>query len=141
MIPRDGAKIFIKNPKINKFLFLLRDNKPGIPHPNKWSLFGGGIEKGETPIGALMREVKEETNIKIYNIKLLLSEEFTLNVENVPYKVIGHIFYAYTDAELQDIKLFEGQRVDYFSLDEIKSNQDVSGGMIKLIGEVEPELI
>lgn len=140
MIPKDGVKVFIKNPKINKFLFLLRDNKPGISHPNKWSLFGGGIEDGETPIQGLNREIKEEANILIYKTRLLLSEEFALNIGNVSYKIIGHIFYTYTDAELKDIKLFEGQKVDYFTLDEIRCNQNVPEEMIKLINRLKDKL-
>ena len=38
----------------NRVLFQLRDNKPNIPHPNKWSLFGGGIEQGERPEEAII---------------------------------------------------------------------------------------
>ena len=66
---KDGAKAFIKNKKLDKYLFVLRDDKPNIPNPNCWALIGGGIEKGEEPIEALKREVKEEIGIELSDRK------------------------------------------------------------------------
>jgi 8-oxo-dGTP diphosphatase len=129
MIPTDGAKAFIKNKKLGKYLFFLRDNKPGIPNPGCWSLLGGGIEPGETPLEALKRELKEETNIKIYDIKLLDGHDVTLHVEGKSYTVIGNIFLAYTEAELDEIELYEGQKVGYFTIDEMKNMKNVSETM------------
>jgi len=92
MIPTDGAKVFIKNKKLGKYLFQLRDDKPDIPNPNCWGLFGGGIKQGEVPLEALKRELREEMNIEIYDIKLLDSHDVVLRVENKPYTVTGNIF-------------------------------------------------
>lgn len=39
--------------------------------PGSWQVMGGTIEVGETPEQALMREVDEEVNIEIDNIKYL----------------------------------------------------------------------
>ena len=58
MSVKDCSKIFIRSKKTGKFLFFLRDNKPDIPHPNKWDLLGGGMEEGETPQQAVEREIK-----------------------------------------------------------------------------------
>ncbi len=33
---QDGVKIFIKNEAIDKYLFILRDNKSEIVEPNMW---------------------------------------------------------------------------------------------------------
>lgn len=133
----DGAKAFIKNKKLNKYLFFLRDNKPDIPNPNRWGLLGGGIEPGETPLEALKREIKEETNIKIYDIQLINTRNVTLYVKNKPYTVTGHIYLAHTDAELDDIDLYEGQKVGYFTIEEMKNVKNVSSGMLKFLKQYE----
>ena len=57
--------IILENDK-DEILLYLRDNKPSIPFPNHWDLFGGHVELGETPEEALVREVEEELG---YNLK------------------------------------------------------------------------
>lgn len=43
-----------------RYLLQLRDEKPGLPLPGHWALFGGGIEAGESAETALIRELDEE---------------------------------------------------------------------------------
>ena len=116
---KDGAKAFIKNKKLDKYLFVLRDDKPNIPNPNCWSLIGGGVEEGEEPIEALKREAKEEIGVKLYDIKKIGTLEVPLTVKEQTTIVLGHVFLAYIDADIRDIKLKEGQRVEYFTLDDL----------------------
>jgi 8-oxo-dGTP diphosphatase len=70
---------------------LILKRSPG-PHwmPEKWGLPGGHIEKGESPANAARREVMEETNLILRNIKhykdkrdvaIYYSTEFSGNVE------------------------------------------------------------
>jgi 8-oxo-dGTP diphosphatase len=99
------------------------------PNPNCWSLFGGGIKVGETPLEALEREISEETNIAIYDIKLIDSRDITLYIKDKPYTIISNIFLAYTDAELENIELYEGQKVGYFTINEIKNAKNISSTM------------
>jgi 8-oxo-dGTP diphosphatase len=42
---------------------LLTRNSPRGPHPGLWNLPGGGIEHGEAPADAVVREVAEETGL------------------------------------------------------------------------------
>lgn len=50
--------------KDNKVLLQHRDNNAPT-NPNKWGLWGGKIEEGETPLQAVIRELKEELDIDI----------------------------------------------------------------------------
>jgi len=103
----------------NKILLHLRDDKPNISHPNHWSIIGGGIEIGETPLETIERECLEEIGIKPENIKFLnkifmpsygLSEEYEI-----------FIFLGEIHEEADEIVLAEGQRLEYFYFDDIKN--------------------
>lgn len=56
--------------KGNKFLFL-RKSVHDKDDPNCWDLPGGGIEFGEQPFEAAVREAKEEAGIKVKITKIL----------------------------------------------------------------------
>lgn len=85
---QDYADAIITNEK-GEILFLLRTLTDTFC-PGCWSLPGGKIDKGETPEQAVIREVKEETNLTIINPVLILTKEidngniyyFTCQVEN-----------------------------------------------------------
>ncbi len=42
------------------YILQLRDDKPTIAAAGQWSLFGGKIKTGETPLQTIKREVDEE---------------------------------------------------------------------------------
>jgi 8-oxo-dGTP diphosphatase len=59
---------------------IIRDNQLLVMHRNKfgqeyYSLVGGGVDLGETPEQALVREVKEETSLVISRYRLVFIEE------------------------------------------------------------------
>ncbi len=131
---KDAAKIFIKNDKLDKFLFVLRDDKPWIPNPNMWGLFGGAIEPGETLLDTIKRELAEEINIDVFDIKKIHSMEVTHNIQGKTHEVIGHYFIGKTNtADLSKTILNEGQKVAFFSLEEISKIKNASPSIKKLI--------
>ena len=130
----DGAKIFIKNDTLNKFLFVLRDDKPDIPNPNMWGLFGGGIEPNESPLETIKRELAEEINIDVFNIKEIYSKKVVHNIQGKQYEITGYYFVGKTNKkDLSGIILNEGQKVSFFSLEEISQMENVSPSIKELI--------
>lgn len=116
---KPGAKAFVIYNK--KLLLILRDNKPNIPSPNKWSLPGGAIEKNESPLKAIKRELKEEINIVPKNIIYLGKQVYKDGSE--VYRYLSKI----TKDEFQHIKLGdEGQKLEFFNLNEI-NQLDLAG--------------
>ncbi len=57
----------------DKFLILKRDDQMEM-HPEKWSFPGGKVEAGEDLFSALKREIKEETDLDIYEEKKFISD-------------------------------------------------------------------
>lgn len=109
------AAIILENER-GEFLFYLRDNKPGIPFPRHWDLFGGHVEEGETPEEALVREVKEEINYDLKDYTFFRKYECP---EGDVYPNIKYIFSGSINLPVSEITLLEGERVRYFTRDEI----------------------
>lgn len=51
-----------------------RDDRPSIPWPGHWGLFGGAIEPGEAPDVAVAREIMEELGLAA-SFRLLFSTD------------------------------------------------------------------
>lgn len=76
---------------------LICQRKPSQPHPLKWEFPGGKVEPGESPEGALARELEEELGI---------SAEIDYEVERYQFSYPGNspillIFYA--------VRVFSGE--------------------------------
>lgn len=99
---RDYVGIIFEDEE-NKVLFQLRDNKKDIPYPNRWSLFGGGIEQGETPEEAILREVDEELNLKLDKKKLQLL------IKKISRKEQRYVFYYKLKNNEKTFTVREGQ--------------------------------
>ncbi len=96
------ALLFDRN---NKLLIYLRDDKPGIPFPNYWDLFGGHVDGGELPEQALVRELKEELDIEITDYRFYKCFE-SLSEERPNTKFVYVVHIKQTADELT---LLEGQ--------------------------------
>ena len=57
--------IYIKDKNTNKFLFLYRNKKENDINHGKYIGVGGKIEPGESKDECIVREVYEETNLKL----------------------------------------------------------------------------
>jgi 8-oxo-dGTP diphosphatase len=101
---RPAAVMLFVNAR-GEVLLQLRDNIPAIRFPNHWGCIGGGVERGETPEQAMLREVDEE-----------------LGIAPGPHEYVGtynrysgdiHIYTSRLDATAESLMpgLTEGQRV------------------------------
>lgn len=97
-----------------KVLLVLRDDSPAIAYPNTWNTPGGGIEEGESPEQALVRELEEE-------IHLVPSSVINMGTTTYADGSLVYRFYVpVTDEEFAKIRLgHEGQKLDWFSYDEL----------------------
>ncbi|MDZ7673070.1 MAG: NUDIX domain-containing protein [Halanaerobiales bacterium] len=105
-------------------VILNSNNKVLICKSNKWNqkyvIPGGHIEAGEKMEEALRREVREETGLEIYNIKLLgISESiYSKSFKNQKHFIFID-FLCHSDSievELND----EAQAYEWINLDEIE---------------------
>lgn len=84
--PTVGGLVFNKKGD----LFLMRSHK----WRNTYTVPGGHIELGETMEDALVREVKEETNLEIFDIEFIDFQEFIFDDEF--WKKRHFIFFDYS---------------------------------------------
>lgn len=107
-----GASVIFVNSS-DEILLFLRDNKPGIPFPNRWDLLGGKVEPGETPRQCIAREIEEEIGYALVDPRLFRVTEFDDREE--------HTFFQHADFDIKDMVLNEGQRLKWFSKNEIQA--------------------
>lgn len=93
-------------------------------NPNIWSITGGQILKGETPLEGAIRELNEELGIEINKEKMQLID-ITTTFGKVEEENVNRYIYEYlyrTDVKIEDFVLQEEEvsEVKYLTVDEIK---------------------
>jgi len=99
-----------------ELLLYLRDNKQSIPFPHHWDLIGGHVEEDESVEEGLIREVKEELNLNLMGHKFWRSY---VCLEGDVYPNIKYIYTAKIDLPINEITLMEGEKVQYFTKEEV----------------------
>lgn len=84
---------------------LFRDTDPGVPGSSWWVTPGGGIDPGETPAQAAVREVQEETGLVVAEGEL---------VGPVAERVVVH---GYSDQVLEQHETFFVLRTARYEVD------------------------
>ena len=128
-IPTVGATIFNSNNE----LLLIKTHK----WHHKYGLPGGKIDVGEESETALIREIKEETNLDIYDIEFVLAQDVVFSEEF--YKPKHFIFLNYrckTDNHPEDVILNEEAQSFEWVLPENALNMDLNTPTRLLIEEI-----
>ncbi|MDD9912103.1 MAG: NUDIX domain-containing protein [Alphaproteobacteria bacterium] len=73
----------------DEYLFVRQDNKKNSAFPGCLCIVGGGVEPGEDLEEAMRREIREETNIEVKNLKGFNFDYANLdNYKGEPYQLV-----------------------------------------------------
>lgn len=64
-----GVAVIVEDPRGRVLLLQRGPTDPWMP--GRWNLPGGGIESGESPVEAALRETREETSLLVYTLSPL----------------------------------------------------------------------
>lgn len=93
----------------HQILLQLRDDRPGLPYANCWTLPGGKVEAGETPEAAAHRELLEEIGLD-----LPLTVWRTYERPGSAFLIDQYVFIGQTELDVADMTLGEGQALCFF---------------------------
>lgn len=99
-----------------RYVLQLRDNKPSIAAPGQWSLFGGMIQDGETPVQSVKREIYEELSIDPHQYAFLWYIDYIAEYEKEMIR--SWFFEADVSMVWQNHILGEGQATGVFNYKE-----------------------
>ena len=93
-----------------RFLLNRRSDDPDERLRGRWVILAGGIEPGETPERAALREIREETGHPVPRVHLVVRARWPRSV---------HLYAAGLPLAAEDILLGEGAEHRFVTLDEI----------------------
>src|SRR4051794_6438868 len=117
--PSDAAVALIVVGDQHHYLMQLRDQKPGIFYPGHWGLFGGATDPGETQERALLRELKEELNLDLEEIRYFT--EFVFDFGFAGFGKFKRSFYEIKIERhaIDNLRLSEGAAMKVFPVREL----------------------
>jgi 8-oxo-dGTP diphosphatase len=112
-----------------QILLQLRDDRPGLPFANCWTLPGGKVESGETPEAAAHRELHEELGV---DLPLIVWR--TYERPGNAFLIDQHVFIGRTELDVADMTLGEGQALCFFDENAL-TDLSIGFGFEKLLSE------
>lgn len=118
-----GALIYAKSTQ--RYLFLLRNNGSWA---QTWALPGGKMDRGESVVTGLAREIQEELGGRIIDPKLIPVEKFTSTDERFVY----HTFFISVDEEF--IPVLNNEHIGYAWLPLSAAPKPLHPGITRTLG-------
>ena len=126
LIVDDAVAAIILN-KNKQYLLQLRDDYPHIYFPGRWGLFGGAIEKNETELDAIRRELYEELEFQPKDIDFFSRFNFDINNGEKQINYFRSYFICnINDDEATNLKLHEGKNYGFYSEDKILTSMQLT---------------
>jgi 8-oxo-dGTP pyrophosphatase MutT (NUDIX family) len=111
-----------------------RDERAPVD-PELWSLVGGGVEAGESDLGAAVRELEEETGLT--GVDLVPLGELDFWCASCADQHVLALFTAFTDLTDDDVECHEGRRivfVDPATIASLPWNRGLAVALPRVIG-------
>lgn len=105
-----------------RYLMQLRDPKPNIFYPGHWGLFGGGMEPGESEVGALVRELDEEIGLRLETAEARRFTALTFDFAYAggPQSMVRGFYEIELDAaRLEGLQIHEGREMRLLGAEEV----------------------
>ncbi|MEM9010314.1 MAG: NUDIX domain-containing protein [Pseudomonadota bacterium] len=118
-----GAVVLLEDGH-GRLLMQLRDDFPHVGAGGLWSLFGGGIEPGETILEAARRELQEETGLTLPPSAL---QPFVRLLTRTARRTDLFVFSTCADVSPADLTLGEGAGFAFFTPDQAAALPIVPG--------------
>lgn len=96
--------------------------------PTNWSLPGGGVERGETPLKAAQREVREELSLRLATSSLTFVADYPRKANDIPYHAV--VFMSRLAKRTVDIAAYQRYEiadVQWHSLAQLPPNMSKVG--------------
>ena len=90
----------------------------------EWGFFGGGIEEGETPEQAVIRETEEELRYKLSNFEYIGNYK---NKLDDGYTIDRYVFVSPLKDKISKFAQKEGEKMQLFHIEEAKKLKMISG--------------
>jgi 8-oxo-dGTP pyrophosphatase MutT (NUDIX family) len=130
-IDRRAARVLLLDPSGR--VLLLRGCDPARPEHRYWFTVGGGLEPGESLVDAAVREVFEETGLRITPGDLagpVRTDAVTFPFDGRLYSQHQSFFFVRTDAfqpDLSRLETYESETVDatrWWSADDLDATEE-----------------
>jgi 8-oxo-dGTP pyrophosphatase MutT (NUDIX family) len=104
-----------------RYLMQLRDSNPAIFYPDHWGCFGGAVDAGETPLAALVRELREELQVIVAPADVTRFTEFTFDFGFAGDGIRLRTYYGVTlpQSDLDGLVLGEGADLAAFEAESL----------------------